>query len=276
MTTLTLRDLGFLGALQAVYTGQYAYSLRGYYTSDPIVIRARRSSDNAESDFYASEITSGALTTWAGSGSAFVKTWYDQSGNNNHFTNKTTAQQPNIVSSGTLQTLNGGLPAIRFSSAQLNGSFDCDPMTAFLVHEPSIALNASSAYYTTLRGNSGIFYGGNVTGAATNEVTTNISISGSNVWGVYNTANLSANTKYLDVHASSNTPWLRRNKLTMTSLQVGTASVPIQSVTSFGNSSVSTAWKCAEIIIYQKTFPSIAAGSEYDQIESSIATYYGV
>jgi surface protein len=44
---------------------------------------------------------------------AFVKTWYDQSGNNRHATQSVDASQPQIVSSGVI-TVDGNRPAIRF------------------------------------------------------------------------------------------------------------------------------------------------------------------
>jgi len=44
---------------------------------------------------------------FAGTGDAFVKTWYDQSGNSNDATQTNTANQPRIVSSGAVEVENG-------------------------------------------------------------------------------------------------------------------------------------------------------------------------
>ena len=48
-----------------------------------------------------------ALTTICGAGNGFVTIWYDQSGNASNVTQTTQANQPQIVSSGTVITLNG-------------------------------------------------------------------------------------------------------------------------------------------------------------------------
>jgi len=94
------------------YTGSAAaYSLRSLSTSTTNVVKVRRSGDDAELDFTASEVSDGTLAAWvvAGGGTedGFVTTWYDQSGNVNNATQATAANQPKIVSSGTLVTENG-------------------------------------------------------------------------------------------------------------------------------------------------------------------------
>jgi len=53
---------------------------------------------------------------FAGAGDAFVKTWYDQSGNSNDATQTTTANQPQIVSSGAVIVENGK-PAVKFDGS---------------------------------------------------------------------------------------------------------------------------------------------------------------
>ena len=72
-------------------------------------IKLRRSSDNATSDFYAdvygnlTDASGSTFSSWIGSSTAYVDTWYDQSGNNFHATQSTTNLQP--VYNNTLKLL---------------------------------------------------------------------------------------------------------------------------------------------------------------------------
>jgi hypothetical protein len=76
-------------------------------------VRVRRDTDggagdNDEQDFTASEVSSGALVAFVGSGNdGFVETWYDQSGNSKNAVQATAGSQPKIVSAGALVT--GGI-----------------------------------------------------------------------------------------------------------------------------------------------------------------------
>ena len=94
-----------------------AYSLRklnNAYAGS--AIRVRRSSDNTETDigFSGTVLSTSALTAFCGTGSGFVTTWYDQSGNNKNAIQATTGNQPRIVNSGSIYLLNN-TPAIYFS-----------------------------------------------------------------------------------------------------------------------------------------------------------------
>jgi hypothetical protein len=87
-----------------------AYSvrkLRNNYIGGPI--RVRRSSDNAEQDIYFDSngnLDTAQLTSFCSGTNGFVTTWYDQSGNSINATNTTAANQPQIVSSGSVITQN--------------------------------------------------------------------------------------------------------------------------------------------------------------------------
>jgi len=92
------------------YTGaQVAYSLRRLESNASNCIRVRRSSDDAEQDigFTNNELDVSSLTSFVGANNGFVTVWYDQSGNGLDATQITTGSQPQIVSSGTVLTLNG-------------------------------------------------------------------------------------------------------------------------------------------------------------------------
>jgi hypothetical protein len=105
-----------LPLLLDVYTGAAAaYSLRKIAVATTNVIRVRRSSDNAEQDFTAAQITDGTLLAFTGSGDGRVVTWYDQSGNSAHATQATLNRQPAIVLSGALVLDSSGVnPTLEF------------------------------------------------------------------------------------------------------------------------------------------------------------------
>ena len=100
---ITGKESGSLGLLDQYGGAAAAYSLRNLsvYNTDPVV-RVRRSSDNTEQDFTATQITDGTLTTFCGAGDGFVRTWYDQSGNNFHAGNTGVTKQPKLVSNGVV------------------------------------------------------------------------------------------------------------------------------------------------------------------------------
>lgn len=84
-----------------------AYSLRNLSRSyaGPVVT-VRRSSDNAEADFTATEVSDGTLAAWCGGGDGYVKQWWSQTGSN-HASQSTAGYQPKIVVSGAVVTKNG-------------------------------------------------------------------------------------------------------------------------------------------------------------------------
>jgi hypothetical protein len=88
------------------------------FTLDGPVVRVRRGSDNVEREvgFDGDTVDTQALTDFANGGDVYVVTWYDQSGNNRDATQNTQADQPQIVSSGSVIT-DGGEAAIDFGEA---------------------------------------------------------------------------------------------------------------------------------------------------------------
>ena len=101
------------------YTGAAAaYSLRQLSSTTTNVVRVRRSSDNAEQDFTANQITDETLIAFCGAGNGFVTTWYDQSGLNRNAIQTTATNQPQIVSSGSF-ILENGKPSLNFANSYL-------------------------------------------------------------------------------------------------------------------------------------------------------------
>jgi len=98
-----------------------AYSLRDltFLRGSPVV-RVRRDNDNAEADFTATQVSDGSLAAWVGAGNdGFVRTWYDQSGNNRNAGQGTNDRQPKLVVNGVVLTENG-TPSIDFNAATNN------------------------------------------------------------------------------------------------------------------------------------------------------------
>jgi hypothetical protein len=86
-----------------------AYSIRKLRTAyTGSCLRVRRSSDNAETDigFVLNYIDTAAISSFIGANDGFVVKFYDQSGNANDLTQSTAARQPQIVSAGSILTLN--------------------------------------------------------------------------------------------------------------------------------------------------------------------------
>lgn len=102
-----------------------AYSLRKLKSSySGPVLTIRRDLDNAETNigFYRYTLDTQSIANFAGAGSAYVKTWYDQSGNSYNLSQTTSINQPLIYSSGSLQ-VESTQPSIYFpnsSSLQTN------------------------------------------------------------------------------------------------------------------------------------------------------------
>lgn len=81
--------------------------LRAGYTGP--AIRARRSSDNAETDIYFlanGDLDVSTLLSFASSGDCFASKWYDQSGNARDLIQTTLLAQPRIVLAGAVELIN--------------------------------------------------------------------------------------------------------------------------------------------------------------------------
>jgi hypothetical protein len=116
----TSNTLAILTTVLDLYpTASAAYSLRllrgAFYTSN--AIRVRRSSDNTEQDIgftTTGNLNTTALTSFVGANNGFIVTWYDQSGNAANATQTTQANQPQIVSAGSI-LLQGANPTVLFN-----------------------------------------------------------------------------------------------------------------------------------------------------------------
>jgi hypothetical protein len=137
-----------------IYTGAAAaYSLRKLdkdYTG--YAIRVRESAGNTLADIgfdSNGDLDTTALLNHTGPASGYVQTWYDQSGNGNNATQGTNADQPQIVSSGSV-ILKNGLPALDF-----NGTSNHMSATGLATTQPTTA-----SFVATSDGYGGYFFDG--------------------------------------------------------------------------------------------------------------------
>jgi hypothetical protein len=139
----------FVGLLDTYSGAAAAYSLRKLSTTyTGSAIRVRRSSDNTETDigFSGANLDTSSLTSFCSGTDGFVTTWYDQSGNSRNALNTTAANQPQIVSSGSVLTTNGK-PAIKWSGGSNYWlrtalfSIISQPVTAFITAQCDYVTN---------------------------------------------------------------------------------------------------------------------------------------
>ena len=146
-----------------------AYSLRklrSAYTGS--AIRVRRSSDNTEQDIgftITGDLDTTSLTSFCGSGNGFVTTWYEQSGNARNATQTTAANQPQIVSSGSV-ILTNSKPSIQFDGSNdlLNNNTSifsgASARSIITIYKPN---NSSASFTYSIFGSAGSSNTGNWT-----------------------------------------------------------------------------------------------------------------
>ena len=142
----------FVGVLDLYPNASGAYSLRKLRSAYAgSVVRIRRSSDNTETDigFLSNgDFDSASAVSFCGAGNGFVVTWYDQSGNSRDVTNTTAVNQPQIVSSGVIISIN--------SKASMN--FGGDDVLIRLAFGSSNSVTAFSVFRnTSLLNNPNVF-----------------------------------------------------------------------------------------------------------------------
>jgi len=130
------------------------------YTGD--CMRVRRSGDNAEQDigFDGQDLDRDAIASFCSPGDGFVVTWYDQSGEGNHATQGTTANQPKIYDSADGIIEDGGAgsekPAVSFdgiNDSLINLAVSFSSVTAYtsiaIAKSKTNAFQLYSSYHST-------------------------------------------------------------------------------------------------------------------------------
>ena len=285
----------FVGLLDTYPNAAAAYSvrkLRAAYTGN--AIRVRRSSDNTESDigFTAlGNLDTTALTTFCSGTNGFVTTWYDQSGNANNATQTTAANQPQIVSSGSVINVNSK-PCLQFTrSSQQTLSYSTSLWTytgnSTLFHT-SRNRNTSATQYGSVISQGG----GSVSNAlgiqwqqypnTATQASTDIFAPG----GISTSGTQSANTQYLATFQWQNWSTHKTNGNTIIAINGANQSLSAYGGTPIGlnttprligafvagNSDGAFEGDIQEIVVYT----SVLSGTNIDGAESNINTYYAI
>lgn len=248
-----------------------AYSLRKLTPSATNCIRVRRSSDNTEQDigFVAnvpnSPIDTTALLAFVGAGNGFVTAWYDQSTNGRNATQSTGGNQPQIVSSGSVN-IEGGNATITFngSSTQLQTTTfttSLQPITRIAVAKQvfpnwGYIIDGSS----TLRGIVG-----------TNNNSSYRIFSG--IVSDYNIANSGNQEIRWALFNGSNSELFINNGATLGLVNIGTHGLNMVTIGSsaLGNTSQNLLGNVQSVIIYAQN-----KGSDKSNILTNINNYYNV
>lgn len=127
------------------------------------------------------DLDTASLKSFVGSNSAYIATWYDQSGNGRHVTQATAGSQPQIVNAGLIARQNNR-PAVSFngsSSLSLNTAVMSDKITASVVAKLNNAGTRNA-----------LFDLGNVSGSyADFVIEANTYLTAGNKWGFYSNNN---------------------------------------------------------------------------------------
>lgn len=122
---------GLLDTLGVSATAAYSTRrLRAAYSG--YALKVRRSSDNTTQDIGfdgSGNLDTAALASFVSSNSAYIDTWYDQSGNGRDLVQATTTAQPRIVNAGTNEVVGNSKVGLYFSTSYslASGSYSMNP-----------------------------------------------------------------------------------------------------------------------------------------------------
>jgi hypothetical protein len=255
--------------LDAYPNASAAYSLRllrSGYTGSAIEVR-NDSGTHLDIGFVDNELDTATLLTHCGSGNGTVSKWYDQSGNANNATQTTVANQPQIVSSGSV-ILENGKPAITNSGTtgfNLLSNIVIDSFTILWVSKKStIASNGSIMLYIS----ASVFIGDDINGLGNPTFEPIIKLANSNT---------SASELEINYHLS----YLNRRNSTQAVGQYNNSN------NSYNNSVASTQYQISRIALYGSSYNYIGNiqeiviynsdnSSNRTGISTNINSYYGI
>jgi len=219
-----------------------------------------------------------SLEAFAGSGDAFVKTWYDQSGNGYHASQVTTSSQPQVVSGGSV-LLENGKPTLQF-----DGTNDRLITSAIIeyVNQLQLSLAVVSRYNTTT---AGIAVGANNNGFTNSNYTTQLFYETNSI--IWLNRNSAGSAQLTSIPSNINKQYLQFSSiLSSTSQELSvngnnttTSGLTIATPTSNNSISLGTRGdgasplngKIQEVILYLSN-----QSSNRTYIESNINSYYNI
>jgi len=232
--------LEFAGLLDFYPNAAAAYSLRKLtFTYQGSAIRVRRSSDNTELDigFSNDNLNISSLLSFVGGGNGFVTTWYDQSGNGRDATQSTGANQPQIVSSGSVLTENS-VPTCAFNRA-----------SSQFIRANFTALGVKSGASLLVVGN--LFQG---------------AVTQSRTWAMYGNATLAINSPNNVIHTSGTGNEIRYFTANVDNLVIqATLTTNLQAVGGFYNNGTTPVRTYRDAVL-QNTVNSTTNVSSYSDI----------
>jgi hypothetical protein len=250
-------------------------------------VEVRRSSDNATQNigFSGGVLNTSALSAFVGANNGFVKTWYNQNGTVN-LIQTVNADQPQIVSSGTLKTFNSK-PTLEFNSSSqflyestasslfLGDKIFTNPCNVCQVHYAfESSKTAQQMWIATESGSS--FGQLSQQGSATSATQSNWSNStyvdaGDNYYSLINGIVSQPFSNRGDVYTKTT------GQKVISESNVGFASPRIARIGRYSNTSFSFVGKIPEILIYNRlTFEAFRDRTTIPPVQSFINSYYSI
>lgn len=276
-----------------VYTSFDGFNLNNYASDSPILglslrrintaytgplVRLRRASDNAESDF-GSGLPMGdfldytAIDAWAGGSTVTVATWYDQSGSGRHLSQATASRQPQLSSGATTGR------AVKFSGLNDNhlavdlatqNFFSSGP--AFSIHHATD--NQDNGFCTNMSVSSALLVAGQTTYFRTNRYSTNCRVTWAGLQHQPGGIPTTSGNEYLYYHHSGSNLSVDINTVQEFTVADTRTTVNGGDVFNLGSDATSHEWDgyTYELII----FDSSQATADSDDIRDDMMTTYNI
>lgn len=261
-------SFGYFYLLNDYPNAAAAYSLRklrSAYTGN--AIRVRRASDNTEQDigFVSNVLDTSSLTSFCSGTNGFVTTLYDQSGNSRNATQTTAANQPQIVSNGSVILTNGKPSLLYDGTDQLSISnfiTSFNNLSSFFVHKLN-SLSPDSISLTLVDGQQAIYLPWVRTGNDDFYYGTGFIYSGSPS---------TTNRRLITLYSDTTTGYLKLNGSSVANRANGTTTGGTHQIGGYGGGDLRPNMNFQELVIYTGTDQT----SNVSGIETNINSFYSI